>query len=1135
MSNFVHLHVASAFSGHFGVTRPELLAEAALAQGSNALAITDRDGLYGAVKHIGACVKLGISPIVGVELVVIDESVSISNRVSHAERGRVVVLAHGSVAAGQPSARDQTGWAKLCRVVSAAQARRGNARGVSNKRENPVAIRANELAELLAEGGCTVLLTSDSDLGRAVTAADREAAESALTSWKKLLPQPGVLAVELVSHLTEPGSDRSSLQARRLLQLADRLGVPAVLTNAVRYLLPDDALTADVLDAARHLEPLGMFETQPNAQAWLKPPAAMEALAFEIADDGNRARLLLDTTAKLAERCRLDPVRDCDWGKPKTPEKAALGIEGNPFEMLWQKAQEGIEWRYGDLRGEQLAKVQHRLNQELITINKLGFATYFLTVADVAQMIRDMRIRIAARGSGAGSLVNYLLGISGVDPVEQDLLFERFLSTERTSLPDIDIDVESARRHDIYRAIFKRYGSDRVTLLSMQSTYRGRGAMRDSGLALGLEDDQIDQIAKNMWRFSASSFRGALESKPELAEFAEAVEADRRMNLLVDITERLDRLPRHISMHPCGVILGDSSLLHLTSVEPSGMGLPMSQFDKDDMDPMGFLKLDVLGVRMQSAMAYAVGEIERVHGKPLDLDRIPKDDPATFEAIRTTNTLGIFQIESPGQRELTGKHQPTEFNDLTIQISLFRPGPMKGNMIAPYLDGRQGFATPHYIHPDLKPILQETFGVVIFHEHVLRIFNVMTGCGLAKADELRRNLEQPRVAPLVQKFFREKAAERGYSKLVINEVWSILEGFGSFGFCKAHGAAFALPTYQSAWLKTHYPTEFMAGLFTHDPGMYPRRLLLAEARRLGVRILPIDVNRSSREYVVESAPKITSNPAERAIAVRLALNEIQGVSEAELDRIVGQQPFESINDFYYRAKPSRRTLERLALIGALDDLARASGDFNRGDILARVRQLNAIKPKSAAKSKIVIDEHQPMLDFEAFNAASMRARELEAMPSGSKPLSKEEQLRNELAITGLDFSEHQLEQYRPMLDAMGVVYSDELIDLRNKTEVLVAGVRVATQTPPMRSGKRVVFISLDDGHGCSDSTFFDEAQRRCSSVLFNTRLLIIAGKTRRTGIRGVSLEASNAWDLKELWRQWQAGKVTEFDSSSASA
>jgi error-prone DNA polymerase len=710
-------------------------------------------------------------------------------------------------------------------------------------------------------------------------------------------------------------------------------------------------------------------------------------------------------------------------------------------------------------------------------------------------MIRDMRIRIAARGSGAGSLTNYLLGISGVDPIEHDLLFERFLSTERTSLPDIDIDVESARRHDIYRAIFKRYGSNRVTLLSMQSTYRGRGAMRDSGLALGLDDEQIDDIAKNMWRFSARSFRNAIANKPELAGVAEALEQDRKMNLLVDITERLDRLPRHISMHPCGVILGDATLLDLTPVEQSGLGLPMSQFDKDDMDPMGMLKLDVLGVRMQSAMAHAVKEIEKIRGVQLNLDAIPKDDTETFKNIRTTNTLGIFQIESPGQRELTGKHQPTEFNDLTIQISLFRPGPMKGNMIAPYLDGRHGFRKPEYIHPDLEPILRETFGVVIFHEHVLRIFDKLTGCGLAKADEFRRSLENPRVAPAVEQFFRAQAGIRGYSKSVIDQIWEILASFSSFGFCKAHGAAFALPTYQSAWLKTHYPAEFMAGLFTHDPGMYPRRLLVAEARRLGVNLLPIDVNVSTREYLVETTRD--------GMAVRMALTDVQGMTEAEVTRTIEHAPYQDVADYYLRARPSRKTLERLATVGALDSLVSGT-EYHRGDILARVKQLNSIAKRP---------EHDDnYLDFDM----------LERLPKGAPEPTKAEQVEAELSILKMDVTEHALERYRPMLEEMGVVRSDELVGLRNKSEVLIAGVRVATQTPPMRSGKRVVFISLDDGYGCADATFFDEAQSRCSHILFNTKLVVIAGKTRRTGAKGVSLMAENAWDLRELWNQWVA-------------
>jgi error-prone DNA polymerase len=429
-------------------------------------------------------------------------------------------------------------------------------------------------------------------------------------------------------------------------------------------------------------------------------------------------------------------------------------------------------------------------------------------------------------------------------------------------------------------------------------------------------------------------------------------------------------------------------------------------------------------------------------------------------------------------------------------------------MIAPYLDGRHGFAKPDFIHKDLEPILRETWGVVIFHEHVIRILNQMTGCGLAKGDELRRSLEKPHIKPQIETFFRAEAAKRGYSKAVIERVWSVIEGFSSFGFCKAHGAAFALPTYQSAWLKTHYPTEFIAGLLTHDPGMYPRRLLLSEARRLGVKVLPVDVNFSTDEYLVEPITRKTLDANEPQIGVRMSIRDVQSISDAEVARIIENRPYKDTADFYLRAKPTRRTLENLALIGALDSLAAA--EVTRGDVLARVRQLNAIKNRKA------LNANQPTLDFSV----------LESLPTGNPESSTQDRVQAELSILKMDVSEHVLELYRPMLDEMGVLRSDELVGLRSKTEVLVAGVRVATQTPPMRSGKRVVFVTLDDGVGCSDSTFFDEAQSRCSHILFNTRLLVIAGKTRRTGVRGLSLMAENAWDIRELWEQWVNKKKT---------
>jgi error-prone DNA polymerase len=425
---------------------------------------------------------------------------------------------------------------------------------------------------------------------------------------------------------------------------------------------------------------------------------------------------------------------------------------------------------------------------------------------------------------------------------------------------------------------------------------------------------------------------------------------------------------------------------------------------------------------------------------------------------------------------------------------------MKGNMISPYLDGRHGFIEPDYIHKDLRPILEESYGVVVFHEQLMRIMQTMTGCTLARADELRRGLAKPDKQKRTEEFFRASAKARGYSTQVIDRVWSIIEGFGSFGFCKAHGAAFAVPTYQSAYLKTHFPTEFIAGLLTHDPGMYPKRLIVTEARRLGVELLPIDVNVSTKQYRVEQ----TKN----GLAVRMAITEIAGMSEAEKDRVVAEQPFSDLADFYIRARPSRRTIERLALIGALDSLAkieRSQSIDRRGDLLMAVRQLSA---RPAPKQ----DPNQLGFDF----------KNIQVLPTGNQGITQAQQINNELAITGLDLSRHQLDQFKEMLDQMGVVRAAELVGLRGNTDVLVAGVRVATQTPPMRSGKRVVFISLDDGTGCADATFFDEAQRRCAGLLFQNRLLLISGKTRRTGVRGVSILAENAWDLRQLWQQYSS-------------
>ena len=665
-----------------------------------------------------------------------------------------------------------------------------------------------------------------------------------------------------------------------------------------------------------------------TAQGHLADGASMARTAADVAATlgggshlaHEQARRLLDDTAALAARCVLDPRTDLGIGSVHLPEPGVLGLrpDQRPGAVLRERALAAVPTRYPGVSNAMLTRVQRRLDDELDVIDHLGYPTYFLTVAAVCDLVREMGVRVAARGSGAGSLVNHLLGISGVEPLAQGLLMERFCSPLRAQLPDIDLDVEAARRTEVYERVLERFGGDRVTCVSMMDTYRVRHAVRDVGAALGLPPAEVDAIAKAFPHIRARDARAAIAELPELRASGLGHE---RLDLLFELVERLDGLPRHISLHPCGVVLSDRTLLDRTPVEASWLGFPMSQLDKDDVEAMGLLKLDVLGIRMQSAMAHAVAEVARVDQVQVDLDdraSVPLDDDATFRLIRSTHTLGCFQIESPGQRELVGKFAPETFSDIVIDISLFRPGPVKSDMVTPFLQARQGWRAPEYLHPSLREALAETYGVVVFHEQVLQIVAATTGVSLAEADEVRRAMGSTGGQDEVQAWWRPAAAARGYTPTDVDRIWGVLKAFASFGFCKAHAAAFALPTYQSAWLKAHHPAAFLAGVLTHDPGMYPKRLILDDARNLGIAVLGLDVNACDDTFRVErvavwdepppaildqlgagpSQPDDGPRPAPapdlpdgRSYGIRLSLADVKGISAAEVARVIAGRPY----------------------------------------------------------------------------------------------------------------------------------------------------------------------------------------------------------------------------------------------------
>ncbi|AOP46632.1 DNA polymerase III subunit alpha [Streptomyces lydicus] len=1098
MPGFTHLHTASGFSLRYGASHPERLAERAAERGMDALALTDRDGLSGAVRFAKAAAGAGIRPLFGSELAVAERAPAPAAGSATVRRRTPVrggAFLDESAARAVFLARDgAAGWAALCRLVSAAHA---------DRTEQPV-LPWSALAS--AADGLTVLLGPDSEVGRALAAGRPDRAARLLAPWRELYGD--ALRLEVVDH-GRPGSGPGSPRlAARTLGFAVDQGVRAVLTNAVRYADPGQGPVADVLDSARRLVPVDPHrpDSWDGGERWLKDTAAMGRTAERIAEAAGfrrgLAHRLLAMTEETAGACLVDPQDDLGLGRIHFPEPRLVGAEHRTAaRVLRSRCAAGMVLRGYDRDRERWA----RLNDELRTIERLGYPSYFLTVAQVVDDVRELGIRVAARGSGAGSLVNHLLGIAHADPVEHGLLMERFLSERRAALPDIDIDVESARRLEVYRAIFDRFGAERVATVSMPETYRVRHAVRDVGAALGMDPAEVDRLAKSFPHIRARDARAALAELPELRGVREAG-GDR----LWQLVEALDALPRGIAMHPCGVLLSDATLLDRTPVVPtSGEGFAMSQFDKDDVEEMGLLKLDVLGVRMQSAMAHAVAEIGRAAGRRIDLDdpaQVPPGDRATYDLIRSTETLGCFQIESPGQRDLIGRLQPATFHDLVVDISLFRPGPVAADMVRPFIDARHGRKPVRYPHPDLEEPLRETYGVVVFHEQVIEVLRIMTGCARDEADEKRRALSDPELQGRVRAWFARCAERRGYPPEVIARTWEIVEAFGSYGFCKAHAVAFAVPTYQSAWLKAHHPAAFYAGLLTHDPGMYPKRLLLADARRRGVPVLPLDVNRSAVAHRIELVSGAVGSGG--VWGLRLALSDVHGMSEAEARRIEDGQPYRSLQDLWQRARPSRPVAERLARVGALDAFG-----ANRRDLLLYLAELHH-HGRQASGGQLTLPA--AALDGAGTGPAGRAAPADLVEPVGLPDLSEVERLSAELGVLGMDTSRHLMADHREFLAELGALPARRLRDARHGETVLVAGAKAATQTPPIRSGRRVIFTTLDDSTGLVDCAFFDDSHETCAHTVFHSWLLLVRGTVQRRGPRSLSVVGAAAWNLAEL-------------------
>ncbi|MCC5947710.1 MAG: DNA polymerase III subunit alpha [Nitriliruptoraceae bacterium] len=1244
---FTHLQARSCFSMRDGAIRPRELAAAAKAAGMSHVALTDRDGLYGAVRFTQACAAEGITPVYGADLALAPDPDRPGWELTRAGRSRFAADRAAGGAPGttrratvpaptdDPRARrpgrgaawleddasrvtflatSQAGYADLCRTVSAAHA---------EVRSDPH-LAADALGGAAANDGVVALLGAESPVGRLLARGHLDAAEDELRRWAAVFGRDGIrLAVR--DHRVAPGGRRTGrsgsgsggaggdrdepgddARIRRTLALADRSGVRAVAVNDVRYLTREDVAIADVLRCIRQQVPLGTRHLgRSTAEAWFTTASQQHARFAERPD-------LLTAAHELALSCEVD----LGVGGLHVPRLTGLSPEAAAGE-LHRRCWEGVAARYPRVTPQ----IRERLERELDMVDRLALHDLFLAVAAVVSDVRELGVLVACRGSAAGSLVCYALRISDVDPVANDLAFERFMNPYRDELPDIDLDVESHRREDVYDLVMARFGEHRTACVAMFETFQARMAVREVGKVLGLPREELDAIAGSFTHARARDVRRFAANLPELKH--SRLDAG-QLATLFDLVERIDGFPRHVAMHPCGILLGDADLTTRTPLERSahgreanaGRGFAMSQFDKDDVAALGLLKLDVLGVRMLSAMRHCLDLVNGCGEQPasrepdrslpgrdaagrLSLDAIPHADPDTYALIRSTHSVGVFQIESPGQRELLGRLQPDAFGDLITEISLFRPGPVKADMVTPYVARRHGEETTVYAHPSLEPVLAETHGVIVYHEQVMGVLAALTGCDLAYADLLRRQLSDPRKQPRIRGWVIARAMDQGIEVRDAEAIWDQLAAFASFGFCKAHAAAFAVPTERSAFLKAHVLPEFMAGLLTHDPGMYPRRMILDECRLFGVAVLPPDVNRSRSAYTVEvvdrgladhllgltaavrAGPPVAGEPRSDAppgslsgsssgalpgappgprpasppasppgslppgwrwpadedrplppsgrdageagdgyrYAVRIGLQDIQGITDAEIDELIAGRPFTSLQDLRTRGGLSRPTAMALVDAGALDQLVgvgRRGGPSGRRALSLAVEELwrdrkQRRRGSGGAAARGGSSAEQVVLDL-----ATEASVEL--------PVDRaSDRVRSELAATGLDVSRHVISFYEPLLDHLGVVRACDLPHVPTQRPVRVAGVKVAVQSPAQRSGQRVLFLSLDDRTGQTQTTYFERSLEGCAWTVLHAWLLVAEGRVTRRGRRGATVTGTKAWDLSRLWRAWQEG------------
>jgi len=1018
MPAYAPLWCKSNFSFLEGASHPEELVETCASLGLDALALTDRDGVYGLVRAHVRARELGVALIAGSEVTVDDGSTIVLLAATRAGYGHLSTL----ITKGRrrsPKGESRVSW-----------------REIAEHAEGVVALWGGERALLAAPGGpgpaLPLLVEAFGDRLYALVARHRRAEEVA--------PEA------------------------RLRRRAARARLPRVAASEVLYHARGRRRLQDALTCVRHrvaLADAGRL-TKPNAEHELKTPYAFAAL---FADDPEAAA----RTREVAARCtfRLDQLR-YRYPLERLPE----GMDSSAW--LRQLVDEGAHARYG---GEIPADVRRQLDRELALIDELDYGGYFLTMWEIVRFCNERAILCQGRGSAANSAVCYALGITAIDPVRMNLLFERFISRERAEPPDIDLDIAHERREEAIQHVYGKYGRERAAMVANVIRYRPRSAVRDLGKVLGLAETTLDRLARLLPHWG--------EVKPEHLEGAGLDPRSDAHGQLLELANEVLDFPRHLSIHPGGFLLGHEPVSTIVPIENATMeGRTVIQWDKTDVEDLGLFKVDLLGLGALAQLDRAFRLLRQHRGIELSMATIPAADPATFEMIGRGDTVGVFQIESRAQMAMLPRLVPRSFYDLVIEISIVRPGPITGGMVHPYLRRRRGEEPVDYPHESLRPVLEKTLGIPLFQEQVMKLAMVAADYSPGEADQLRRDMAAWRHTGRIEKHHERLVSRmiaRGIAPEFAERVFQQIRGFGEYGFPESHAASFALISYAAAFLKRHYPAEFACALLNSLPmGFYAASTIVEDARHHGVNVLPVDVHASERECTLEDG------------ALRLGLSFVKRLGAREADGIVAARRaagrFATLLEFVQATRLDRGALSALAEAGAFDSLG-----LSRRTALWELKRLAALREATL-----------PLAD-----APPARQAELFA------PLDEGEIVEWDYRATELSPRGHPLEAVRPQLRAQGLPDARAVASMPNGRRVRYAGAVICRQRPGTARG--TVFLTMEDETGFVNVVIWGRVYERYALTVKTNPLLGITGRIEAH--QGVShLIAERVW-VPELRRE----------------